>query len=107
MIDILNERPIIDARNVGVTFKVDGGHVEAVRDVSFQVYRGKTTALVGESGSGKSVTARVLMKLLSKRARVHDNTQIMYDSRDMADLSDREMRRLRGNRIAMIFQEPM
>ena len=107
MIDILNERPIIDARNVGVTFKVDGGHVEAVRDVSFQLYRGKTTALVGESGSGKSVTARVLMKLLSKRARVHDNTQIMYDGRDMADLSDREMRRLRGNRITMIFQEPM
>lgn len=103
----IENSPVIDAQHVGVTFKVDGGHVEAVSDVSFTLNRGETTALVGESGSGKSVTARAIMRLLSKRARVHDNTRIYFDGKDMAHLSDTEMRRLRGNRIAMIFQEPM
>ncbi len=99
--------PIIDARNVGVTFKVDGGTVEAVRDVSFQLFPGKTTALVGESGSGKSVTARAVMRLLSKRGNVADTTRILYEGKDMAHLSETAMRKLRGDRIAMIFQEPM
>ncbi len=99
--------PLIDARNVAVSFKVEGGTVEAVRDVSFGVWPGLTTALVGESGSGKSVTARAVMRLLSKRAVVSDRTRILYSGKDMAHLSTREMRRLRGNRISMIFQEPM
>ncbi|MCT8158689.1 ABC transporter ATP-binding protein [Pseudoruegeria sp. SHC-113] len=99
--------PIIEARNVGVSFKVDGGEVEAVRDVSFTLRRGQTTALVGESGSGKSVTARAVMRLLSKRASVTDATRIFYQGEDMAHLSEAAMRRLRGDRIAMIFQEPM
>ncbi len=98
---------VIDARNIGVTFKVDGGSVEAVRNVSFQLRRGQTIALVGESGSGKSVTARAVMRLLSKRARVPPQTVITYGGKNMATLSDREMRRLRGNRLTMIFQEPM
>ncbi|WP_342068327.1 ABC transporter ATP-binding protein [Wenxinia saemankumensis] len=99
--------PIIDAQRVGVTFAVDGGVVEAVRDVSFRLYPGQTTALVGESGSGKSVTARAVMRLLSKRAQVADATRILYAGKDMAHLSQKEMRHLRGNRISMIFQEPM
>ena len=99
--------PLIDAQKVGVKFKVDGGIVEAVRDVSFQLYPGKTTALVGESGSGKSVTARAVMRLLSKRATVADHTRITFKGQDMAHMSLTEMRKLRGNRISMIFQEPM
>ena len=75
---------VIDARKVGVTFKVDGGLIEAVRDVSFQLRKGQTIALVGESGSGKSVTARTVMRLLSKRARVSDATRITYAGEDMA-----------------------
>ena len=98
---------VIDAQRIGVTFKVDGGTVEAVRDVSFRLCRQETIALVGESGSGKSVTARTVMRLLSRRARVSDQTRITYAGRDMAHLSMAEMRRLRGNRISMIFQEPM
>jgi peptide/nickel transport system ATP-binding protein len=97
----------IEARNIGVTFKVDGGRIEAVRDVSFTLRKGQTIALVGESGSGKSVTARAVMRLLSKRAQVSDGTEILYAGRNMARLSDAEMRRLRGNRLTMIFQEPM
>ncbi|MEM9626187.1 MAG: ABC transporter ATP-binding protein [Pseudomonadota bacterium] len=104
----MNEQaPIIDAQNVAVTFKVDGGIVEAVRDVSFQTHRGSTMALVGESGSGKSVTARAVMKLLSRRATVSDRTKIFFDGADMAHMSLKDMRSLRGNRISMIFQEPM
>ncbi len=103
----LDLKPLIVADRIGVTFQVEGGVVEAVRDVSFTLYRGQTTALVGESGSGKSVTARAIMKLLSKRATVSKDTTITYDGRDMAKLTLREMRGLRGNRISMIFQEPM
>jgi peptide/nickel transport system ATP-binding protein len=98
---------VIDARNVGVTFKVLGGEVEAVRDVSFRLHKGQTIALVGESGSGKSVTARAVMRLLTKRAVVSGRTEIIYDGKDMARLPQSEMRRLRGNRLTMIFQEPM
>ncbi len=103
----MTQNVVIDAQNIGVTFHVDGGKIEAVRNVSFTLHRGQTIALVGESGSGKSVTARTIMRLLSKRARVSDQTVISYDGKNMAKLSDLEMRKLRGNRITMIFQEPM
>ncbi len=98
---------ILDARNVGVDFKVEGGIVNAVRDVSFQLHKGETIALVGESGSGKSVTARTLMKLLTKRATILPQTQITLSGKDVVKMNDREMRKLRGNDLAMIFQEPM
>jgi peptide/nickel transport system ATP-binding protein len=101
------ETPVIDARNVRVRFGVDGGIIEAVKDVSFKVAKGQTIALVGESGSGKSVTARALLRLLSKRGRVGEDTRILFNGQDMAQLSDVQMRGLRGNRISMIFQEPM
>ena len=103
----MTEEIAIKASNIGVTFKVDGGQIEAVRNVSFTLHKGQTIALVGESGSGKSVTARAIMRLLSKRARVSDDTEILYGGRNMARLSDRDMRGLRGNRLTMIFQEPM
>ena len=98
---------VIQAKNIGVSFKVDGGTIEAVRDVSFTLLKGQTIALVGESGSGKSVTARAIMRLLSKRAVVSERTEILYGGKNMARLADAEMRRLRGNRLTMIFQEPM
>jgi len=97
----------IQARNIGVSFKVDGGMIEAVKDVSFTLHKGQTIALVGESGSGKSVTARAIMKLLSKRATVSPGSEILYGGQNMAQLSDGDMRHLRGNRLTMIFQEPM
>jgi peptide/nickel transport system ATP-binding protein len=98
---------ILDARNIGVDFRVEGGVVNAVRDVSFQLHKGETIALVGESGSGKSVTARTLMKLLTKRATILPKTQITLSGKNIVSMSDRDMRKLRGNDIAMIFQEPM
>ena len=98
---------VIDAQNVQVRFGVDGGIIEAVKKVSFRVSKGQTIALVGESGSGKSVTARAVMRLLSKRASVGVETRILYNGTDMAHLNPEAMRKLRGNRISMIFQEPM
>ncbi|ARQ12734.1 oligopeptide ABC transporter ATP-binding protein (plasmid) [Rhizobium etli] len=102
-----SETPIIDARNVAVNFKVEDGMVEAVKDVSFQLYRGETIAIVGESGSGKSVTARTVMGLLSKRAVVSGNSTVSYDGSNILKFSERARRKLRGDRISMIFQEPM
>jgi peptide/nickel transport system ATP-binding protein len=98
---------ILDARNIGVDFKVENGTVNAVRDVSFQLHKGETVAIVGESGSGKSVTARTIMRLLTKRATILPQTRISLAGKDLVGLSDKEMRKLRGNDIAMIFQEPM
>jgi peptide/nickel transport system ATP-binding protein len=100
-------RPVIDARNVAVDFKVEGGTVRAVRDVSFQLYRGETVAIVGESGSGKSVTARTIMGLLSTRAKTGPQSRIDYDGENVLAFSERRRRKLRGDRISMIFQEPM
>jgi len=98
---------ILDARNIGVDFKVEGGVVHAVKDVSFQLHKGETIALVGESGSGKSVTARTLMKLLTKRATILPATRISLSGKDVVAMSEHAMRKLRGNDVAMIFQEPM
>ncbi len=97
----------LDARNVAVDFKVEGGTVHAVRDVSFQLHKGETIAIVGESGSGKSVTARTVMGLLSKRATVSRTASIKLNGKDIMTFSREQMRKLRGNQISMIFQEPM
>ncbi|AYG62893.1 ABC transporter ATP-binding protein [Rhizobium jaguaris] len=99
--------PVIDARNVAVKFKVEDGIIDAVKDISFQLYRGETIAIVGESGSGKSVTARTVMGLLTKRAVVSKTSTVSYDGKNVLKFSERARRQLRGDRISMIFQEPM
>jgi peptide/nickel transport system ATP-binding protein len=98
---------ILEARNVAVSFKVEGGVVNAVRNVNFALRKGETIAIVGESGSGKSVTARAIMRLLSKRATVGKDASIIIAGQDVLKLSENEMRKLRGSRVSMIFQEPM
>jgi peptide/nickel transport system ATP-binding protein len=98
---------ILDARNIGVDFKVEGGTIHAVHDVSFQLHKGETIALVGESGSGKSVTARTVMRLLTKRASIGKGSKVTLSGKDILGLSEKAMRKLRGNDLTMIFQEPM
>jgi len=98
---------LLEVDNLSVGFKLDDGVVEAVRDVSFHLDRGEMLALVGESGAGKSVTARALMKLLPHNAIIGRQSRINFAGRSIDRLSDRQMLALRGNRIAMIFQEPM
>ncbi len=98
---------ILEARNVAVSFKVEGGTVEAVKNMNFALRKGETIAIVGESGSGKSVTARAVMRLLSKRATVAKGASIILNGQDVLKLPEREMRKLRGDQVSMIFQEPM
>lgn len=81
--------------------------VTAVNDVSFQVERGKTLGIVGESGCGKSVTSLSIMRLVGFGGGTIAGGRILFDGRDLLQLPEAEMRRIRGNEIAMIFQEPM
>jgi peptide/nickel transport system ATP-binding protein len=98
---------LLDVRNLSVSFgNPDAGTVTAVDDVSFTVTAGRTLGIVGESGSGKSVTSLAIMRLLQKGAAKVSGT-VTLEGRDLLAASDAEMRDLRGNTLAMIFQEPM
>jgi len=98
---------VLDIRGMRTEFLIDGQWHAAVRDLSLTVRRNETLAIVGESGSGKSMTALSVLGLLpAKGARIGAG-QVMFEGQDLARLSERQMRRIRGNRIAMVFQEPM
>lgn len=99
---------ILEVKNLTTRFNTDRGLVTAVDDVSFDVFKGKTLALVGESGSGKSVTALSLMRLIPKPPGIIDpQSKILLHGNNILDVSDTEMRKIRGNKMSMIFQEPM
>ncbi|MEO5692494.1 MAG: ABC transporter ATP-binding protein [Usitatibacter sp.] len=98
--------PTLEVRGLRTHFFTDEGVVRAVDDVSLSVARGKILGLVGESGSGKTVTGFSIMGLVDAPGRVIAGS-ILYHGRDLSTLDDEEMRQLRGNRIAMIFQDPM
>ena len=97
--------PILDVKDLRVAFRQDGQLTEAVRGVSFAVDRGETVALVGESGSGKSVTALSTVSLLGDSAQVSGS--VTYDGQEMIGAEERLLRKVRGNDISFIFQEPM
>ena len=97
---------VLKVRNLRVSFDTFAGTVHAIRDVSFVLRRGETLALVGESGSGKSVTCRAIMRLLARNAHI-DGGEILFEGGNLFQKSAREMRRIRGGDIAMIFQDPM
>ncbi|MBI2899884.1 MAG: ABC transporter ATP-binding protein [Planctomycetes bacterium] len=101
-----NGDAILEVKNLRTGFFTDDGVVMAVDDVSYPIYRGKTLGLVGESGCGKSVTALSIMRLLSYPGRIIGG-QILFEGEDLAVKPDGEMREIRGNKISMIFQEPM
>ncbi|MBL9049004.1 MAG: ABC transporter ATP-binding protein [Tabrizicola sp.] len=96
---------VLEVKDLWVAFRQDGRKVEAVRGVSFTVGKGETVALVGESGSGKSVTALSTVGLLSDSAEVSGS--VTYQGTQMVGASERDLRRIRGNDISFIFQEPM
>lgn len=97
---------ILQVQNLTVSFRTNGGMVRAVRDISFDLYKGETLAIVGESGSGKSVTARSLMGILAPNAVV-DAGSILYEDVDLLKLKEDQFHKYRGNKLGMIFQDPL
>ncbi|HUP48843.1 MAG TPA: ABC transporter ATP-binding protein [Thermoanaerobaculia bacterium] len=103
---LLRGEALLEVRNLRTSFPSEEGLVHAVDNVSFSVRRGEAVALVGESGCGKSVTAMSIMRLVTSPGRITGG-EIRFKGSDLARLSDRQMRQIRGNDIAMVFQEPM
>ncbi|MEP3524342.1 MAG: ABC transporter ATP-binding protein [Hyphomicrobiales bacterium] len=103
----MSDQPLLSVKNLGVQFRQGGKVTDAVRGVSFDLFKGKTLALVGESGSGKSVSALSILKLLPYPAAHHPHGEILYDGKDLLNAPDKELRQVRGNGISFIFQEPM
>ncbi|MBK5218260.1 MAG: ABC transporter ATP-binding protein [Thermoleophilia bacterium] len=102
----MSPAPLLSVKGLRVGFSTEGGLLQAVDDVSFEVRPGEVVAIVGESGSGKSVTAQTIMGLTrSKNARIEGTAE--FEGMDLIEASDAELRRLRGDRVAMVFQDPM
>ena len=97
---------ILEVKNLSTSFFTHVGEVKAVRNISFNLKKGEALGIVGESGSGKSVTMLTIMRLLVDTGRIVSGN-IMFDKRDIAKLSNKEMKKIRGNDIGMIFQDPM
>jgi oligopeptide transport system ATP-binding protein len=100
-------QPLLVVKNLETQFKTQDGIVKAVNNVSFHVDRGETLGIVGESGSGKSVTSLSIMRLIPNPPGRIVGGQIIFDGENLLDYTEEEMRHIRGNRIAMIFQDPM
>ena len=98
---------ILEVDNLHVSFKTRNGAITAVRGVSFSLEKGETLAIVGESGSGKSVTAKTIMRLLPKNNAVIPEGDIKYKGRDLLGLPLKDMQKVRGSEISMVFQDPM
>lgn len=96
----------LEVKNLQISFRTKGGTVKAVRDISFDLYAGETFAIVGESGSGKSVTSKAIMGILAGNSIV-ENGKILYDGQDLLKISEDDFHKIRGDKIAMIFQDPM
>ena len=97
---------LLEVKNLCVNFGTYGGEVKAVRGVTFDLHKGETLAIVGESGSGKSVACKTIMRILSSNGYIKDG-QILFDGKDLTKLSEKDMEKVRGKDIAMIFQDPM
>src|SRR5208337_5013183 len=98
--------PLIEVRDLSVRFPGSPAGVLAARNVSFDIEKGETVALVGESGSGKTVSALSILRLLPSGAH-HPTGEVLFEGQDLLRAKESEMRRVRGNRISIIFQEPM
>jgi microcin C transport system ATP-binding protein len=104
--DAINQ-PLLDVSDLSVAFRTAGGEALAVDKISFSINRGECVALVGESGSGKSVSALSVLKLLPYPTATHPSGSIRFKGRELLDMSENDIRAIRGNDISIIFQEPM
>ena len=97
---------ILEVKNLKISFRTSSGNVKAVRDISFDLERGRTLAIVGESGSGKSVTSKAILGILAGNSIV-EGGEILYDGKDLLKISEEDMCKIRGDKISMIFQDPL
>ena len=97
---------ILEVKNLKISFRTSNGTLKAVRDISFDLERGKTLAIVGESGSGKSVTSKAILGILAGNSII-EGGEILYDGKDLLRISEDEMCKIRGDKISMIFQDPL
>ena len=102
----MNREVKLSVNDLKISFRTDAGKVQAVRNISFDLYKGETLAIVGESGSGKSVTSKAIMGISAVNA-IHEGGEILYDGQDLVRIPEEEMHKLRGDKIAMIFQDPL
>lgn len=100
------EKPILEVKNLSVSFNAFSGTVKAVRDVDLQLYKGETLVIVGESGSGKSVTTKAILGILPKNGHI-DSGEILYQGEDMAKYKEKDFYKIRGKRISLVFQDPL
>ncbi len=96
----------LSVRNLRISFRTSNGKVQAVRDISFDLAKGETIAIVGESGSGKSVTSKAILGILANNSII-EGGEIIYDGKDLLKISEEDFHKIRGDKIAMIFQDPM
>ena len=96
----------LEVKNLQVSFRTQAGTVKAVRDISFDLYKGETLAIVGESGSGKSVTSKAIIGILAGNSIV-EGGEILYDGQDLLKISEDDFHKIRGDKISMIFQDPL
>lgn len=96
----------LEVKDLVISFRTQGGKVQAVRNINFDLYKGETLAIVGESGSGKSVTNRAIIGISAKNAII-ESGEIIYDGQDLLKISEDDFHKIRGDKIAMIFQDPM
>ncbi len=96
----------LEVKNLVISFRTQAGKVQAVRDISFDLYKGETLAIVGESGSGKSATSKEIIGISARNAIIEQG-EILYDGQDLVRIPEEEMHKLRGDKIAMIFQDPL
>ncbi len=97
---------VLEVRNLKISFRTAGGTLKAVRDISFNLEKGKTMAIVGESGSGKSVTSKAILGILAGNSMV-EGGEIIYDGKDLLKITEEEMCEIRGDEVSMIFQDPL
>ena len=97
---------ILEVNNLKISFRTQSGTLKAVRNISFDLERGDTLAIVGESGSGKSVTSKAILGILAGNSIV-EGGEILYDGKDLLKIDEEEMHKIRGDKIAMIFQDPL
>ena len=97
---------ILEVKKLKISFRTLNGTVKAVREISFDLQRGETLAIVGESGSGKSVTSKAILGILAGNSIV-EGGEILYDGKDLLKVSEEDMHKIRGDKIAMIFQDPL